>query len=152
MVKVLDSGVQPQKFLRSSFPLETKLVSLLTLCGAMRLLNQVVAACTTDHLLVGDIDQARDPLNRSSVTPKLIRGDRFWDIVFTEQPSQEGSRRLGITMPLKEEIEHEAVLVHGPPQPMSDAIHRCADLVQKPAGTPASPPADEGPQRTEGRM
>ncbi|GGO39270.1 hypothetical protein GCM10008949_47090 [Deinococcus humi] len=99
-----------------------------------------------------DANEAQDLPDRGPITPQLISGDRFWDIVFAEQPSQEGSRRLGITRALEEAIEHEAVLVHGSPSPVSDAIHRCADLVQKPAGTPAFPLADEGPQRTEGRI
>ena len=40
-------------------------------------------------------------------------------------------------MPLKQDVEHEAVLVHRPPQPVSDAIDARTHLVQMPPGTPA---------------
>jgi hypothetical protein len=36
---------------------------------------------------------------------------------------------------LKEKIEYEAVLVHYSPQPISNAVHRDADLICQPPGT-----------------
>ena len=62
-----------------------------------------------------DVSQARDLPDRGSVTPKLVRMNDVWDIVFNQQPGQKGFRRLGIPMPLKENVEHEAVLVHSSP-------------------------------------
>ena len=56
--------------------------------------------------------------------------------VFSQQPGQEGLRRFGVSMPLKENIEHEAVLVHCAPQPMPNAVDARADFIQIPAGTP----------------
>jgi hypothetical protein len=41
---------------------------------------------------------------------------------------------------LKETVEHEAVRVHCPPQPVADAIHRGADLIDQPPGTPVGFP------------
>ena len=41
---------------------------------------------------------------------------------------------------MKEDIEHEPVLVHGSPEPMSDAIDARADLVYMPPGTPTGFP------------
>jgi len=81
----------------------------------MFLLNNVVAAFRGDHLLVVNICQAWDLPDRGSVTPELIGKDNLWDIVFTQQPGQEGLRRLGTPMPLKENVEHEPVLVYGSP-------------------------------------
>ena len=81
----------------------------------MRLFNQIVAACRGNHLLVVDIDQARDFPDRSSVTPKLIGVNDLWDIVFTQQPSQEDLRSLSIAVTLEEDVEHETVLVHCSP-------------------------------------
>ena len=46
-------------------------------------------------------------------------------------------------MSLEQDALHEAVLVHCPPQPVSDAIHRRADLVQKPPGTPPGFPVTQ---------
>lgn len=40
-------------------------------------------------------------------------------------------------MPLKENVEHETVFVHGPPKPVSNAVHTRTHLVQMPPGTPA---------------
>jgi len=39
-------------------------------------------------------------------------------------------------MPPKKNVEHEAVLVHSPPQPMPDAIDGCTHLVEMPPRTP----------------
>ena len=55
MVKVLYSGVQVQKLLRSFLSLESLLLSFLTPCGTVRLFNQIVAACRGDHLLMVDL-------------------------------------------------------------------------------------------------
>jgi len=50
----------------------------------MSLLDDVVAAKSGDHLLVVDIDQTRDLLDRSPVTPELVGTDDVWDIVFSQ--------------------------------------------------------------------
>ncbi len=115
MVKVANPSVQVEEFLRSLLPLESLLLSFLTPCRPVRLLNDVVALGCGDHLLVVDVDQARDPSNRSSVAAELVGMDDLWDIIFTQQPCQEGLRGFGVPMPLKEDIEHEAVLVDGSP-------------------------------------
>ena len=38
-------------------------------------------------------------------------------------------------MPLKENVEHETVLVYCPPQPVSNAVHARTYLVEMPPGT-----------------
>jgi len=52
---------------------------------------------------------------------------------------------------LEQDIEHEAVLVCCPPEPVPCAIYRCADLVQKPPGTPPGFPVTQAicEERTE---
>ena len=136
MMEVLNSCVKAQKFLRSFPPLESKLLSLLTPCRTMRLLDQVVATRCRNHLLVVDIDQARQFPDCGTIASQLIGVNGLWDIVFSQQPGQEGLRRFGVSMPLKENIEHEAVLVHCAPQPMPNAVDARADFIQIPAGTP----------------
>jgi hypothetical protein len=51
MVEILDSGVQTQKFLCSFLPLKSVLLTSLTPCGTVRLLDDIVAAPRGDHLL-----------------------------------------------------------------------------------------------------
>ena len=92
----------------------------------MGLFNQIVAARRGDHLLVVDVDQAGDLPDRSTVAPQLIGVNDFWDIVFTQEPDQEGFRGLGISVALKEDIEHETVLVHCSPT-VKRAQARCSD-------------------------
>ena len=41
---------------------------------------------------------------------------------------------------MKENVEHETVLIHSSPQPMPDAIDARTDLVQMPPGTPTGFP------------
>ena len=43
-------------------------------------------------------------------------------------------------MPLEENVEHEAVLVHSPPKPVSNAVNSRTHLVQMPPGTPSGFP------------
>jgi len=98
----------------SAFPsFESLLTSFLSPCGAVFLLNHVVAPGRGNHLLVVDVNQARDLSYRSPITPQLVGVHDLWDIIFTQQPCQEGLRGFGVPMPLKEDIEHEAVLVDG---------------------------------------
>ena len=58
MVKILDLGVQAEKFLSAFPPLESLLILILTPCRTVGLLNQVITAGCGDHLLVVDVDQA----------------------------------------------------------------------------------------------
>jgi hypothetical protein len=55
MVEILDPSVQAEKRLRPFPPLKSKLLSLLTSCGTVRLFNQIVAARRGNHLLVIDV-------------------------------------------------------------------------------------------------
>ena len=142
-MKVFNSGVQAQEFLSAFPPPESMLLAFLTPCGTVRLLNQIVTSDSRDHLLMVDIDQARNLPNRGSIAPELIGTDRVWDIVFSQKPPHEVFGGLGIAVSLEQDIKHEAVLVHRPPQPVSNPVHTGADLVQKPPGTPSGFPVTQ---------
>ena len=114
--------------------------SLLLPCRSVFLFDDVVAPGCEDHLLMIDVDQARDLSNRGPVAAELIGVNDLWDTVFTYDPGQEGLRRLGVAVPLKEDIEYEPVLVYGPPKPVSNAIHARTHLVDMPPGAPTGLP------------
>ena len=101
MVEVLDPGMQAEEFLRASSPLKSLLLPLLTSCRTVRLLNHIVAACATDHLLVVDMNQVRKLPDRGSIAPQLVGTDRVWDIVFAEEIAQKDLRGFGISVALK---------------------------------------------------
>ena len=83
MVKIGHPGVQTSAFLSASPTSEPLLTSLLSPCRSMFLLNQSIAACCGDHLLVVDMNEARDLSNRGTVASQLIRVDHLWDVIFT---------------------------------------------------------------------
>ena len=136
MVEILDSRVQAQKFLCTFPPLESLLLTFLTPCGTVGLLNQVITAGCGNHLLVVDIDEVGNFPDRSSVTPQLIGMDDLRDIVLTQEASQEGLCSFRVTVPLKQDIEHKTVLVGRSPEPGADAIDARTLLVRLPAGFP----------------
>jgi len=41
---------------------------------------------------------------------------------------------------LNENIEHEAVLVYSPPEPVTDSMYRCTTFIQIPPGAPEGLP------------
>jgi hypothetical protein len=86
MVKVGHSGVQAQELLSAFPPFESLLRSLLSPGKSVFLLNDVIAACRRDHLLVVNVSKAEDLSDRGSVTAELIGMDDLWDIIFFQQP------------------------------------------------------------------
>lgn len=82
-----------------------------------------------------DIDEAWNLPDRSSITLQLIGMNDLWDIVFTQEASQECFCGLGITVPLEHEVEHGSVLVYRSPEPVANTIDAGTDLVQVPPGT-----------------
>lgn len=140
VVEVGHSGVQAQEFL-SAFPSsEPLLTSLLTPCGTVGLLHNGVAARRGNHLLVIDALQARTLSDRRRVAPQLISMDNLWNVILTQEASREGLCRSSVPMPLKEDVEHEALLVDRSPEPVSNTIDACTHLVQKPPRTPTGFP------------
>ncbi len=83
MVQVPDPGKQAQKHLRSFPSLESKLLSLLMPYGTVTLLDDIIAAGRPDHLLMVDVDQARNLPDRRSVAAELIGMNDLWDVIFT---------------------------------------------------------------------
>ena len=69
------------------------------------------------------------------VPGQLVGADRLWNVEFAEQASQECSCRFGISVALQQDIEHDSVLVHGPPQPVTDTADGRTHLVHVPPGT-----------------
>jgi len=62
------------------------------------LLNDVVTARRRDHLRVVNVSQAGELPDRGSLTPELVGMHDLWDIVFSQQPDQEGFRRFAVPM------------------------------------------------------
>ena len=62
MMKVLDSGRQVQKLLRSFPPFKPLLLPFLTPCGTVELFDHVVALGRGDDLLVINFSQVRIPV------------------------------------------------------------------------------------------
>ncbi len=85
-----------------------------------------------------DASQVRELSDCRSGAAEPIGVNDLWDRVFTEQSGQEGLRGLGISAPLKQDVQHEAGLVYRPPQPMPNTIDRRKDIDQIPPGTPAT--------------
>ena len=71
-----------------------------------------------------------------SVTAKFVRVDRGWSLISAEQLSEEGLRRVSIAVFLQKNVQYSAMLVHGTPQPVLDALDLDADFIQVPMGTP----------------
>ena len=83
-MEVLETGMQAEKFLRAFPPFQSLLLSLLTPCGTVRLLHEVVATCCGDHRLVIDIDKTRDLPDCRPVAPQLIGTEHVWNGIFSE--------------------------------------------------------------------
>ena len=81
-----------------------------------------------------DVDQTWDFPDGRPVAPQLIGVHDFWNVVFPQQPDEEGFRSLGVVVALKEDALHQAVLVYCPLQPMPDAVHARTDLIGVPGG------------------
>jgi len=56
----------------------------------------------------------------------------LWDDVFPQQPGEEDRCRFCVVMRLTEDVEHEPVLVHRPPQSVSNATDTRTHLVEMP--------------------
>ena len=87
-----------------------------------------------------DVSQARDLSDGGPIAPELIGVNHLWDIIFSQESRHRGLRGLGVSVPLKENVEHETVLVDRSPEPVSDAIDTRTHFVQMPAGTPSGFP------------
>ncbi len=114
-MEIAEPGVQAQEFLSAFPPFESLLLSLLSPCGAMFLLDDVVAAGRRNHLLMVDLSQPRELPDGGPVTSELIRVNDFWKVKLAQQPDQEGLGSFGIPVALEQNVEHVPVLVDSPP-------------------------------------
>ena len=87
MVKIGDPGMQTQEFLSAFPPSESLLRSLLSACGSVFLFDDVVAPGRRNHLLMVDVDQARDLPDRGPIAAELVGMNDLWGIIFTQEPS-----------------------------------------------------------------
>ena len=74
--------------------------------------------------------------NRGPVASSLIGMNDLRNVIFIQQPGQENPCCVGISVPLEENIEHEAVLVNSSPEPVANAIDTRAHFIEVPPGTP----------------
>ena len=143
LLKVRNAGMQGQKLLCSPLVLEADLASFLLPCGAMGLLNQIVAVRRRDDLDVLHRVEHRECSNGRAVTPELIRVNYVWHVIIYQQPSEKSLCRLGISPILEEQIQDRARGINGPPQPEFPALDLDADLVQEPPVTPTGFPVPQ---------
>ena len=130
MVEILDPGVQAEKRLRPFPPLESKLLSLLTSCGTMRLFDHVVTSGRGDDLLMVNFSQACDLSNRGPVACELVRANPVWDIIFTQEPGQEGLCGVGIPVPLTKPCSSTAL--HNQCRTPSTLVHTSSRCHREP--------------------
>jgi hypothetical protein len=82
---------------------------------ACPLLNQVVAAGRPDDLLMVDRLKCWKFSKGSPVAGQLVRTDCLWDVEFAKQARQERSCPSGISGEFEQDVEHDPMLVYGPP-------------------------------------
>lgn len=102
----------------------------------MRLFNQIVAPGRRNHFTVQRTMKFRNLTNGCSVTAQFVGVDGGWSLVVAQQHSEERLGRLSVAVFLQKNIQHSAMLVHGTPQPVLDALDLDADFIQVPMGTP----------------
>ena len=88
----------------------------------MRLFNQIVAPGRRNHFTVQRTMKFRNLTNGCSVTAQFVGVDGGWSLVVAQQHSEERLGRLSVAVFLQKNIQHSAMLVHGTPQPVLDAL------------------------------
>ena len=81
----------------------------------MRLFNEVVATGCGDHLDVLRAAEHGKLAQSGTVTPELVGMDGLWDVVLAQQADEKGLGSLGVTVFLKEDVQHDPLFVHRPP-------------------------------------
>ena len=87
----------------------------------------------------------RNLTNGCSVTAQFVGVDGGWSLVVAQQHSEERLGRLSVAVFLQKNVQYSAMLVHGTPQPVLDALDLHADLVSVPTGTPTGFPFPQFP-------
>jgi len=141
-VNVGSPDVELQEFLGQLDLLKTELPTLLLSYGMVGLLNQVVTAGRRDDLLMLDLLQCWKFSNGLPATGQLVGADRLWAVEFVKQASQERSRSFSISA-LQQDVEYEPLLVHGPPEPVTDTANGGTNFIYVPPVTPTSFPVTQ---------
>ena len=136
-MEVRDSGVQGEEFLCSFPALEAQLASFLLPGGSMRLLHQIVTAGGGDDLNVLHGVEHGNLTQRRPIAPQLVGMDHLRHVVFPQEADKKGLGRLGVSVFLKQNVQHVPVFVDRSPQPLLDPTDLDAHLVQMPSRTPA---------------
>ena len=111
----------------------------------MRVLGSIIQISALPML------DAREQLSLSdTIAPQLIGHDHPRFILQTlQQPFEEALRRLGIAPGLNKDVEHNSMLIDGPPEIMLDALDTDEDLIHVPlvAGSWPTPAQSVGKTR-----
>lgn len=100
------------------------------------MLHQIVAAGGGNDLNVLHAVEHRKLAQRRPVAPQLVSMDHLRHVVFPQEADKKGLGRLGVSLFLKQDVQHVPVFVDRSPQPVLDPADLDADLVQMPPRTP----------------
>lgn len=109
----------------------------------MRLLHEVVAAGRGDHPDVLHGVEHGKLMKGRPITPELVSVYCLWNIVLTQEADKEGLGGLSIAVPLKDNVQHDAMFINRPPQPVGDAAYVHMHFVEVLLGTPSGFPVTE---------
>ncbi|GGR74394.1 hypothetical protein GCM10008959_39570 [Deinococcus seoulensis] len=83
-VKIRESSVEVEEFLRPFSPFKAELTAFLLPCRSMRLLDQSVAAgCSHDLNVLHGVEHVEFPQGRP-VAPQLVGVNDVWDVVLAK--------------------------------------------------------------------
>ena len=109
-------------------------------CRSVGLLDQVVTTGDRDDLnVLHGVEHGKFP-ESCPIAPELVGMDDLRHVVFPQQALEERLSSLGVTVFLKEDVQHSSVFVHGPPQPLFNTAYVHAHFVKVPPGTPTGFP------------
>ncbi len=111
------------------------------------MLHEVIAAGRGDHLDVPHTVEHGKLTKSRPITPELVSVDRLWNVVLTQEADKEGLGCLSIAVPLKDNVQHDAMFINRPPQPVGDAAHVHMPTRRDAIGNPVGAPDGADPGR-----
>ncbi len=130
--QVRDVGVGEKEVLRAPQTSEASVLPLAVSSGPVALLDQVVLSLGRRNLDVLHCCQLGHLLYGCAVTPEPVADGLLGNVLLVEQPHQETLGRFFAARLLQQHVQHLAVLVDRPPQPVDDPAENDAHLVQMP--------------------
>ena len=100
------------------------------------MLHQIVTAGGGNDLNVLHDVEHGNLTQRRPIAPQLVGMDHLRHVVLPQEADKKGLGRLGVSVFLKQNVQHVPVFVDCSPQPMLDPADLDADLVQMPSRTP----------------